>query len=91
MANKVSGGTVAHVAAAMAVLALFATGFIVFPKRGLRGLSKGLAVTILGVSVVDDPAGRFLEPGVVAERCVDHDPTDDEPEAPKPIEGIRPL
>jgi hypothetical protein len=38
--------TVAYVAAAVAVLALFATGFIVFPKRGLKGLSNGLAVTV---------------------------------------------
>jgi hypothetical protein len=38
--------TVAHVAAAVAVLALFAAGFIVFPKEGMKGLSNGLAVTI---------------------------------------------
>jgi hypothetical protein len=36
--------SIAHVAAAAAVLALFATGLIIFPKRGLKGLSKSLAL-----------------------------------------------
>src|ERR1700739_3880202 len=101
------------VAAAVALQALFATGFIVFPKRCL---SKGLGVTIslaafssrqraasvprnksliaggrpgAVMSAVEDLAGRFLEPGVAAERGVDHDPAHDEPEAPGPIEGVR--
>jgi hypothetical protein len=36
----------AHIAAAVAALALFATGFIAFPKLGMRGLAKGIAVTV---------------------------------------------
>jgi hypothetical protein len=35
-----------QIAAAIAVLALFATGFIIFPREGLKGLARGLAVTI---------------------------------------------
>ena len=36
----------AHIAATAAALALFATGFIVFPRLGMRGLAKGIAVTV---------------------------------------------
>jgi hypothetical protein len=37
---------VSQIAAAVAVLALFATGLIVFPREGMKGLARGLAVTV---------------------------------------------
>jgi hypothetical protein len=40
-------------------------------------------------SAVEDLAGCFLEPGIVAEHGVDHEPADHELEAPAPIEGVR--
>jgi hypothetical protein len=38
--------TVFQIAAAVAGLALLATGFIVFPSEGMKGLAKGLALTV---------------------------------------------
>jgi len=38
--------TFSHVASLMAGLAICATGLIVFPNTGLKGLSKGLVITI---------------------------------------------
>jgi hypothetical protein len=38
--------TVFQIAALVAGLAIFATGFIVFPRGGMKGLAKGLALTI---------------------------------------------
>ena len=38
--------TVIHIAAVMAGLALVATGFVVFPRSGMKGLAKGLSVAI---------------------------------------------
>jgi hypothetical protein len=35
-----------QIATVVAGLALFATGLIVFPKRGVKGLAKGLAITV---------------------------------------------
>jgi hypothetical protein len=40
-------GTVVQIAALVAGLALFvATGFIVFPREGMKGLAKGLALSV---------------------------------------------
>jgi hypothetical protein len=38
--------TVFQITAAVAGLALLATGFIVFPSEGMKGLAKGLALTV---------------------------------------------
>jgi hypothetical protein len=38
--------TVVHIAAVIAGMAIFTTGLIVFPRPGLKGLAKGLAVAI---------------------------------------------
>jgi hypothetical protein len=38
--------TVFQIASVVAGLALLATGFIVFPRGGMKGLAKGLAVTV---------------------------------------------
>jgi hypothetical protein len=35
-----------QIAAVAAGLALLATGFIVFPRNGMKGLAKGVAVTV---------------------------------------------
>jgi hypothetical protein len=35
-----------HFVAVVAGLAILATGLIVFPSAGMRGLAKGLAVTV---------------------------------------------
>jgi len=45
MGSKVSS-TVYQLAALPAGLALFATGLIVFPREGMKGLAKDLALTI---------------------------------------------
>jgi len=37
---------VVQIAALVAGLALFSTGFILFPREGMRGLAKGLVVTV---------------------------------------------
>jgi hypothetical protein len=38
--------TVFQITAGVAGLALLATGFIVFPSEGMKGLAKGLALTV---------------------------------------------
>ena len=38
--------TVFQIATVVAGIALFATAFIVFPRDGMKGLAKGLAVTV---------------------------------------------
>lgn len=38
--------TLFHFFAVAAGLAILATGFIIFPKAGMKGLAKGLAVTV---------------------------------------------
>jgi hypothetical protein len=38
--------TLFHFVAVVAGLAILATGLIVFPKAGMKGLAKGLAVTV---------------------------------------------
>jgi hypothetical protein len=38
--------TAFQIAALVAGIAIFATGFIVFPREGMKGLAKGLALTI---------------------------------------------
>jgi hypothetical protein len=38
--------TLFHFVAVVAGLAILATGLIIFPKAGMKGLAKGLAVTV---------------------------------------------
>jgi hypothetical protein len=38
--------TLFHFVAVVAGLAIFATGLIIFPRAGMKGLAKGLAVTV---------------------------------------------
>jgi hypothetical protein len=38
--------TVFQIAAVVAGLALLANGFIAFPREGMKGLAKGLALTV---------------------------------------------